>query len=249
MSSPPTRETRSGPAKRTSESASGNSLSGYKISLESLIGDVLSRKETERKVAAVRESIQQQAALDAEKQKRASAPGQLNNDVLAAVVGVEEGEEVQDNDVQRLRDAVERTDAFNQGKMFRFLKNNIARAPLPEFPSEALSPESWSWGLKDPAARERAIFSGAIGDSLGEANSKLPDGIVPWLLDSITSEPRKMLRGAYCATVTVANPKSIAADITPSHVGRMFERIGAEPTAVDISKKLHSSIVTEGRSL
>lgn len=249
MSSPPIEDSRLGHAKWPSESASGNSLSGCKVSLESLIGDVLSRKETEKRVAAVRESIQQKAELDAEKRRRASVPSQrlLNNDVLAAVVGVEEGEEVQENDVQRLRGAVERTDAFNQGKMFRFFKNDITPATLSQFPRDALHPESWSWILKEDAARERAIFSGSVADSLGEARCELPDGIVSWLLDSITSEPRKMLRGAYCATLSATSSQRIAAEVTPSHITRMFEGVGAEQTSVDISKKLHSDVVTEGR--
>ncbi|KAI5303119.1 hypothetical protein KEM56_007892 [Ascosphaera pollenicola] len=163
----------------------------------------------------------------------------LTEEIVSAVIDEEDEEAAWK--AERLSRAIDRTEVFDQGKMWLFFDVNVneqspATAPPPAFPD--VQDEALRACLEDQASRNRAMLSGFLGDCLAKPSGSLPDQILPWLLESVTSEPRDLLRETYCIMLKRTNVKRISETITSSTIDNLFRRLGAKPIALDVSKTL-----------
>ncbi|KAJ5110212.1 hypothetical protein N7532_002857 [Penicillium argentinense] len=202
----------------------------YKNSIDSLVHDALDENEVDAHVARVKASFVQSNAEDASNQ--AAARPALNEDVLTSALGDTNDEEGGPG-VRRLLDAVRRTEALDQERVWRFFNQTPATPIAPDFPRDLFQPESNLAPLREPETRARMIQSGILEfvSSLG----RLPNEFLKWLFLSIPCEPREELRRAYCRILTNVPLESIQSQIGSGDIDDLFRRLGARPQALALS--------------
>ncbi|PGH34097.1 hypothetical protein GX50_03060 [[Emmonsia] crescens] len=201
------------------------SLPKYQFSLDALVADAANDKETEAKVAKIKQSLLPK--IQPERRR-----GVLRDDLLAAAVE----DETDTKGIQRLRDAVERTETFAIGRNWLFFEENPPDVPQPKFPSGWIQPGSWEVNLEDPDSRCPAFFSGIVANRL--SSKILPDEILLWLLQSISTEEDDYMRSANATVLQESTSRRISSLITPGHIDQLFQRLGAKPAALVISTSL-----------
>ncbi|KGM91527.1 uncharacterized protein PADG_12385 [Paracoccidioides brasiliensis Pb18] len=200
-------------------------LPKYQFSLDTLVEDAANDKRTEAKVAKIKKSLQPKAPSD-------KSCGVLRDDLLAAAVE----NETDTKGIQRLRDAVERTEMFAIGRSWLFFEEDPPAVPQPKFPSKSIAPGSWQVNLKDLSSRGRAFFSGIVADSL--SINTLPDEILLWILQAVTTEQDDYLRMSYSNVLINSTSRRISSLINPSCIDQIFQRLGARPAALALSSSL-----------
>ncbi|OJD12655.1 hypothetical protein ACJ73_09316 [Blastomyces percursus] len=211
------------PSDRTSVKLHGrNDLPKYQFSLDTLVADAANDKATEAKVAKIKQSLHPK--VQPEKPR-----GIPRHDLLAAAVE----DETDTKGIQRLKDAVERTETFTTGKSWLFFDETLPEVPRLKFPLEWMQPGSWEVNLEDPGRRGPAFFSGIVANRL--SSKILPDEILLWLMQTIPIEKDGYLRSA---NVTESSSARISSLITPNHIDQLFQRLGARPAALAISTSL-----------
>ncbi|KMU91753.1 hypothetical protein CIHG_09626 [Coccidioides immitis H538.4] len=88
------------------------------------------------------------------------------------------------------------------------------------------------WHKQVPETRERAFFSGLVGESL--SGNTLPDEIFIWIFHACTTEPRNEVRFAYCSAIKVAPAKRVSSLIHSTHIEQLFRNLGARQDALSI---------------
>lgn len=124
--------------------ATGTSTRKYKFSLDSLVTDAVGDQETEAGLAKLKATL--------EASRRSSSPrtnthsprpaGQSKDpreDLLASALGKHDDE----RELQRVMDAVRRTEAFDREKSWRFFDPHSQILAPPAFPRSAFSPARW----------------------------------------------------------------------------------------------------------
>lgn len=170
----------------------------YKNSLDSLVHAAVDYNETEANVAKVKASFTQvkpngnrvvSGGGTGSKKKRVHE-GALSS----AFGGVEDG-----HDFRRLLDAVRRTEALDQDRIWRFFDQVQMTPATPEFPRDLFAPESplsalrgWFINMSDyleapltltePDSRVRAFQSGIL--EYASSLQQLPDELLCWLFRS-----------------------------------------------------------------
>ncbi|KAL5363262.1 hypothetical protein BJX96DRAFT_167337 [Aspergillus floccosus] len=185
----------------------------YKNTLESLVVEAVDDNETEARIAKFKASLQDEKARNS----AGPNPGQksqLNEGILTSAFGNEDDE----GGLQRLLDAVRRTEAFDLEKAWFFFDYGRNIAPPLDFPRDCLYPDTYMSVLREPDSRERAFYSGIVDVAL--AKGKLPDELITWIFSTrpftrpwqwqhtdtptvVPSEPRDSLRHAYCRAFKV----------------------------------------------
>lgn len=125
----------------------------YKHTLESLVTDSVDDDETEAGVAKIRSAFDSSKRAGQDDQLPANdGDGNMgiHEDVLASAVG--EGDD--QPGLQRLLDAVRRTEAFDQEKVWSFFRKNAPAPSPPNFPRDSIRP-----GTKYAALRGRYRFN------------------------------------------------------------------------------------------
>ncbi|GAQ03840.1 hypothetical protein ALT_1161 [Aspergillus lentulus] len=198
----------------------------YKFSLDDLVTQAVDDNETEATIArlkAVRE--------DESSSKPDTPPSRhLNEGMLTSALGDQDDE----LGLQRLLDAVRRTEALDIEKFWSFFKYEAKALPALEFPQESIAPGTYLAVLREPESRERAFHSGALEFAL--SRSYLSDELISWIFHSVPCEPRESLRHAYCRLFKHATADRIKSLFRPDDINRLFQRLGASPKALDISE-------------
>lgn len=110
----------------------------YKNSLSSLVEQALDDNETEAGIAKLKASIEAESARrDGAHQEN---EGQIHEGVLASAIndGAEDS-----MGLQRLLDAVRRTEAFDLGKSWSFFDLQTPLPPAPDFPRDCVRPGTY----------------------------------------------------------------------------------------------------------
>ncbi|GAD97864.1 hypothetical protein AOR_1_154094 [Paecilomyces variotii No. 5] len=206
----------------------------YKHTLDSLVTAAVDDDETEAGVAKIRSAFHSFKKASQDDQLSAN-DGDVNmgihEDVLASAVG--EGDD--QPGLQRLLDAVRRTEAFDQEKTWSFFQKDAPTPSPPKFPRASIRPGTREEALREPASRERAFHSGIIEMAL--SRGLLPDELVIWILRSVPSEPRDDLRYAYSRALKVlTSQKRISSLIRPGDIDDIFRILGARPVALAVSE-------------
>lgn len=110
----------------------------YQFSLDTLVSDTIREKQTDNSVAMAKQSI---TKLEAD-----GRPMTKGADKAALMSAVEDKSDAAA--VRRLRDAVDRTEAFEQAKDWTFFLDQVVVTENLEFPVEFFDPESWEGVLR-----------------------------------------------------------------------------------------------------
>ncbi|KAF7168703.1 hypothetical protein CNMCM5623_001623 [Aspergillus felis] len=185
--------------KSSNPNSSKVSVSQYKFSLDDLVTQAVGDNETEATIArlkAVRED-ESPSKLDTPPSRH------LNEGMLTSALGDQDDE----LGLQRLLDAVRRTEALEIEKFWSFFNYEAKALPALEFPRESIAPGTYLAVLREPESRERAFHSGALEFALSRAY--LSDELISWIFHS----------GQYLFVVD-----------------SLFQQLGASPKALDISE-------------
>ncbi|GIK06188.1 hypothetical protein Aspvir_001832 [Aspergillus viridinutans] len=212
--------------KSSNPNSSKVSVPQYKFSLDDLVTQAVGDNETEATIArlkAVRE--------DESSSKLGAAPSRhLNERMLASALGDQDDE----LGLQRLLDAVRRTEALEIEKFWSFFNYEAKALPALEFPRESIAPGTYLAVLREPGSRERASHSGTLEFALSRAY--LSDELISWIFHSVPCEPRESLRHAYCRLLKHATAERIKSLFRPDDINRLFQRLGASRKALDVSE-------------
>jgi hypothetical protein len=112
----------------------------YKFSMESLVTRAVNDDEAEASVAKAKALLhgdnKTTSTLHSGSQTEITAPN-LHEDVLASALATDD----QETDLQRLLNAVKRTEAFEQEKSWSFFGDRLSQE-APEFPRDSIDPSS-----------------------------------------------------------------------------------------------------------
>ncbi|KAL3449258.1 hypothetical protein BJX65DRAFT_273107 [Aspergillus insuetus] len=198
----------------------------YKNTLDSLVMHAVDDKETEADIARLRASLKTESARESDSAKQKS----VNAGTLASALdsGADDS-----TGIQRLLDAVRRTEAFELGKSWSFFDLRTPLPPPPDFPRDCVCPETYLEVLREPGSRERAFSSGVIDFAL--SRNLLSDELVRWILYSIPSEPRESLRHAYCGAIKRTTAERLKRLVQPEDIDTLFWHMSARPQALAFS--------------
>ncbi|KAL2871566.1 uncharacterized protein BJX67DRAFT_377327 [Aspergillus lucknowensis] len=199
----------------------------YRNTLDDLVKQTVSDNDTEAGIAKLRASLNAESNCE-------SGPGsgsaKVHEGVLASALDGGTDESI---GLQRLLDAVRRTEAFDLGKSWAFFDVQTPPPPPPDFPRECICPGTYLAVLREPDSRERAFYSGVIDSAL--SRGLLPDELVRWIFHSIPSEPRDTLRYAYCRAIKRTTAERMKSLIQPEDIDTLFWRLSARPQALALS--------------
>ncbi|KAL3466837.1 hypothetical protein BJX64DRAFT_274224 [Aspergillus heterothallicus] len=208
----------------------------YKNSLDSLVKQALSENETEAAIARLKaESIQGSEASNLKS---------AHEEVLASAVNSGADDPT---GLQRLLDAVRRTEAFDMGKSWSFFDLKTPLPPPPEFPRDCVCPGTYLSVLREPGSRERAFYSGIIDFALSK--DLLSDELVRWIFYSISSEPRESLRHAYCRAFKRTTAGRMRSLLEPEDIDTLFWHMSARPEALLLSSPIVPDVHPQGDPL
>ncbi|KAJ5612111.1 hypothetical protein N7510_005305 [Penicillium lagena] len=200
--------------------------SKYKNTLDSLVYDAVDDNEIEASVAKVKATF----AKPQPDSNTSTAELGLHKGMLTSALG--------DNDegsgLQRLMDAVRRTEALEQDRVWHFFDHDQKLPPAPDFPRDLFPPGTHLAMFREPESRERAFQSGII--EFAFTRRALPNEFVKWIFQSISSEPRIELRQAYGRMLEHTTAERVAELIGPDDMDDLFRRMGAKPHVFDFSQ-------------
>jgi hypothetical protein len=198
----------------------------HKVDIGSLMGDHFDDQEIEGNIAKAKEGYE--AARQEEEYSRLQ--GDVDRKLLASVVTGEPGAR---DDISRLLNAVERTEALNCDRSWSFFGPNRPQSP-PAEPTEIATDASlsdwWRDSLEDDESRSRIFLSGFMGEVW--SSGRFPDEIIQWTFDNIIQEPQNELRRSYVQAFKHVKPEWAHTHIRSSTIERIFLRIGASQQAV-----------------
>ena len=202
----------------------------YKFSLESLAKERKRHEAGKDSVAqalSLIESYDQRKASSNEKARMLDQKGTLEADLMTRLVKTEED----GDNVSRLQTAIRRTEALQYSHTWSFFEEHPGHplrhpAVFPAIEDQRLKPV-----LDESVSRQQAFLSGYVGEYANKAS--LPEELLLWIMDEICFETRDDLRYSYTDTLKHANVQ-LSPLITHEHVDRLFRKLGATATAINI---------------
>jgi hypothetical protein len=161
----------------------------YKHTIDSLVHDAVDDNEIEASVARVKANFTQNTPVVND--GTSSVKKGLNERVLTSALGDDNNDSI---GLQRLLDAVRRTEALDHDRAWRFFNETQKLPSAPEFPRQLFTGDtSLDEFLADPEARERLFTA---GDFLQLILSKgmLTDELIMWTFRSSSSHILQSLR-------------------------------------------------------
>lgn len=172
-------------------------------------------------------------SLDQQTVSAAGAPGTASTigPLDATFIDLVMKEHGDDDELSRLKAAIQRTEALNHDKMWSFFDEQ-AEEPLPEQAEFPVSEDDYLGRILGKTfSRQQAFLSGYVGEFA--MKERLPEEILLWIMDAICLEPRDDLRYSYSAILTDAS-KDLASILSPKRIDILFRNIGATAKALDI---------------
>lgn len=202
----------------------------YKFDLESLA------KHKKQEDASMEDFSRASAMFRSLDQKKVSAtrvPGTASTTgpLDATFIDVVMKEHGDEDDLSRLKAAIQRTEALNHDKMWSFFDDQ-AEEPLPEQAKFPISEDDHLGRMLGKTfSRQQAFLSGYVGEFAMKEG--LPGEILLWIMDAICLEPRDDLRYSYSAILTDAS-RDLASILSPKRIDMLFRNIGATAKALDV---------------
>ncbi|KAJ5764625.1 hypothetical protein N7533_003306 [Penicillium manginii] len=208
----------------------------YKNNIDDIVHDAVDDTEIEAKVAEVKAGLARSNG-----ERATSKPARDNTAIsermLSSALG--DTQEEDGSGLQRLLNAVRRTEALDHDRVWRFFDQVPTTPARLQFPNGHFPPGSKLAALREPESRVRMIQSGILewASSLG----RLPNEFILWLFWSVPTEPREEIRKAFCRIIVNTPPKCIQSHIHPDHIDSLFQQLGAKPQALDLSNVVEES--------
>ncbi|KAJ5742794.1 uncharacterized protein N7511_011195 [Penicillium nucicola] len=202
----------------------------YKHTIDSLVYDAVDDNEIEAKVTQLKAKLAQNTPKVTE--DKSDPKKGLNESVLSSALGDENDDSI---GLQRLLDAVRRTEALDYDRAWRFFDGSQTLPSAPEFPPHLFRSGTYlDEFLTDPEARERLFMS---GDFIQMALCKelLPDDLIMWTFRSIPYERRNEISNAYYRIIKGVDVDRLKSLIRPADIDDLFMRLGAKPQSLDLS--------------
>lgn len=205
----------------------------FKYSLEMLAKqrkkDQKAKEDTAR-AQELYESIEQRTASDKSKKRV------LNADFIESVMK-DHGD---DDNIGRLKTAIQRTEALEQGKLWSFFDQDaeVTSSQLTDFP--AVEDERLGRLFGQNLSRQQTFLSGYAGEYATKVG--LPDEIMLWIMDAVCVESRDDLRYSYISTLSIAG-RYLTPLLTPKYISNLFRKLGATAAAADIQSTAVPHIV------
>ncbi|KAJ5249227.1 hypothetical protein N7468_000678 [Penicillium chermesinum] len=193
----------------------------YKNTMDSLVIGAVDDIEEQGKVAKSRAALT--SPQQGEKVPRSK------ESILASVLGGDD----EGPSVERILNAVRRTEALDVTKTWRFLDHAQTPGQTNEFPTNSFPPHSHLAALRDFESRSRMLQSGVL--EFAAKLQRLPDEFLLWLFCSVSLERREDLRSAYCRIFSHTSRERVMTLIRPHHIDELFQNLGAKPEALDPS--------------
>ncbi|KAM0089596.1 hypothetical protein ACP6JD_007044 [Aspergillus fumigatus] len=204
----------------------------YKFSLDDLVTQAAIDNETEATIARLKA-----VRADESSSKPDTPPSrQLNEGLLTSALGDQDDE----LGLQRLLDAVRRTEALEIEKFWSFFNYEAKALPALEFPREPIAPGTYLAVLREPESRERAFHSGALEFALSRAY--FSDELMSWIFhsDSQSQESPQRLACLLSVLELLRGVAELFADDTREHLLNILFRL-----ALDISVRSNALICSE----
>ena len=204
----------------------------YKFDLESLAKhkkqEEASKEDFSRASAMFR--LLEQQKVSAFGTPGAAPPAGPLDATFIDLVMKEHGDE---DELSRLKAAVQRTEALNYDKVWSFFGEQ-AKEPLSEQAEFPVSKDDRLGRLLGKTfSRQQAFLSGYVSQLA--MKERLPEEILLWTMDAICLESRDDLRYSYSAILTDAS-KHLASILSPKRIDMLFRNIGATAEALDIEE-------------
>ena len=157
-----------------------------------------------------------------------SAP--LSAEKLASKLHIEDSD-----DVDKLMQALKRTEALQTNSSWSFFKDSQAmpQVQVPPLPLPAKPP--WAFWEQQPAHQEIGFLSGSVADVAAAGN--LPGEVLKWILEYAYFEPREDLYLSYLLVVEKAGPQAEEI-LDKAHLTNLMFRLGMSREAGDPSRKI-----------
>lgn len=169
----------------------------------------------------------------------ATGQAEISKRILTGIA--RENDDAGDN-VSRLLNAVERTDALSTEKSFSFFgpsgMNDWSEEPIfrREYPRS--SAEKSLWRPNDEKAQQRCFLSGLMTEK--SASGDVSDKAMKWIFDSVTEEPNNELRHAYVQCIRAGSSMWTRNNLTAIDVHTAFQSLGADPDVIREGTTLRS---------
>lgn len=134
---------RTSPTKQNKFNPSDYTVPKYENTLDMLVAEAVDDNETEADVAKLKAAFEAEDSQNHGETKSDSRGG-LHEDMLTSALGDKDDE----LGLQRLLDAVRRTEVFEQEKSWLFFDDKSNTPPIREFPREAVVPGAYLAGLR-----------------------------------------------------------------------------------------------------
>ena len=142
-------------------------------------------------------------------------------------------EEHKDHDnISKLNSAIQRTEALQHTtKSWSFFDGNIKHVSLqkPNFPT--VQDQRLRQLIGKFQSCEQMFLSGIASEYADKVG--LPEEVLVWIMKALCTEPRDDLRCSYSLTLKLA-AEDLSPFITPSFIDTLFQRLGANSTALDL---------------
>ena len=202
----------------------------YKFDLESLA------QHREQEEASVENMARANAMLRSFEQQKLSASGNVgaastNGPFHASVIDVVLKEHGGEDDISRLKAAIERTEALHHGKSWCFFVKHEEQPLFEQVEFPVIQDDRLGRMFGETSSRQQAFLSGYVGELA--MKGRLPEEVLLWIMDAICLETRDDLRHSYTTTLTDA-AKRLVSVLSPERIDMLFRQIGATPAALDI---------------
>ncbi|ESZ91481.1 hypothetical protein SBOR_8142 [Sclerotinia borealis F-4128] len=205
----------------------------HKFDMKYLMGTAAADEALEAKERRLEELAQEDTEMGDDD------PGAFSDGVHGNILRElnEEKEEGDGKDVQKVMNAIERTEAMNVGSRWYFFETDriptVKRQPFPK----ALLPINWKNDLAEPQNRHQTFVSG-FAENMVAYGKILPDEIIQWILDDICMEDQADLRNSYSSIMRVSG-EQVHRLVTPEIIRNMFKSIGATSSAITLTDKIN----------
>ncbi|KAK2745541.1 hypothetical protein FQN57_003666 [Myotisia sp. PD_48] len=213
-----------------------------KYSFDDLIADTMKDRASEAKVVQAKSTMKcfglpdtRDAGGKSDDRRGGFEINSSHDNVLGKLVG----DETDSTAIQRLKNALARTEAFDANPRWSFFQRTPRIPPTAKFPGRSIDPTSWEYILRDPESRDRAFISGMLDDSLQDI--RLNDDILLWILHAIALEPREDLRYGYCHALKMCPRKRVLSAFGVSDLDQLFISLGAQKVSLSQYKPLQTS--------
>ena len=198
----------------------------YKFDLESLVRH---KKQEEASMEVFTRASTMLRSLE-QRQVSARRAASTTRPLDATFIDVVMKEHGDEDELNRLKVAIRRTEAMNHDKLWSFFDEQ-GKEPLFE-QSEFPRSEDDRLGrmLRKSSSRQQAFLSGYIMEYA--TKERLPEEMMLWIMEAICLESRDDLRCSYTATLADAS-KDLSSTLSPERINRLFRKIGATIEALD----------------